>query len=66
MLNDDPSRVTGDIASMGIIVAALADWLPTVATALSVVWFMIRIYETDTVQKIFGIKKEKPDGAPKD
>lgn len=51
---------------MGIIIAAMADWLPVVATALSIVWFMIRIYETETVQKLFGIKKAKPDGTPKD
>ena len=49
-----------DVAS----VAAVGGWalglLPTIATLLTVVWMGIRIYETDTVQKLlYGKAKAK-------
>jgi hypothetical protein len=41
-----------DLASLSTILATLMGWLPHVAAALSIVWTGIRIYETDTVQKL--------------
>ncbi len=41
-----------DVGSLGIVAATLTEWLPAVASLLSVVWVTIRIYETDTVQKL--------------
>ncbi len=40
-----------DGVSVGVLVAALADALPILATALTVIWTGLRIYETATVQR---------------
>ena len=40
-----------DAISIGGILATLAGWLPAIAALLSIVWTLIRIYETKTVQK---------------
>ena len=44
----------GDILSLGVVVATLAQWLPSVAAGLSIVWTVIRIFETKTVQGLLG------------
>lgn len=41
-----------DAASIGTALAALAGWLPHLAAAASLVWSLIRIYETKTVQRL--------------
>ena len=43
-----------DAISIGGILATLAGWLPAIAALLSIVWTLIRIYETKTVQKWLG------------
>ena len=48
-----------DIASITTVVGALTDFLPHVATAFTVVWMGIRIWESDTVQYLFG-REPKP------
>lgn len=56
-----------DGVSVGAGVAALLGGvLPHVLTILSVVWMVIRIYETPTIQKMLGKNKELPhDQQPK-
>ncbi|MFZ6755749.1 hypothetical protein ACO0K9_00900 [Undibacterium sp. Ji50W] len=39
-----------DAISIGTIAATLAGWLPGMAALASLVWSLIRIYETKTVQ----------------
>lgn len=51
-----PFKSVLDGMSIGTIVATFLGWLPHVATLLSVIWVAIRIYETDTVQKLLGRK----------
>lgn len=49
------AKVAGDIVSAGIVVGALASWLPPIAALLTIVWTAIRIFETRTVQRLlFG------------
>ena len=50
----DTLKQCGDIASVAIVVATIADWLPAVAALLTVVWTAIRIWETRTVQGLLG------------
>lgn len=45
---------TVDAVSIGTVVATLAGWLPAVAALFTIVWTAIRIFETDTVQRLFG------------
>lgn len=46
-----------DWTSIGIAFGSLVQLLPSIAAALSVVWTVIRIYETRTVQKWLGRNK---------
>ena len=47
-------KAVGDLASVGIAVGTLANVLPAIAAALTIVWTVIRIYETQTVQRWLG------------
>jgi len=48
-----------DALSIMTVVGTLVQLLPAVAALFTIVWTGIRIYETDTVQKLLG--KEKPN-----
>ena len=52
-------KTVGDALSIVTVVGALVDVLPSVAAMFTIVWTGIRIYETDTVQKL--IKRFKRD-----
>ena len=52
-----------DALSIGTVVATLAGILPSIAAIFTIVWTVIRIYETDTVQKLLG-KKTFPKISP--
>lgn len=41
-----------DVAAASTAVLSLASWLPPTASILTIVWLGIRIYESDTVQKM--------------
>jgi hypothetical protein len=43
-----------DWTSIGIVLASLIQILPSIAAGLSIVWTLIRIYETKTVQRWLG------------
>jgi hypothetical protein len=43
-----------DWTSIGIALGTLMQILPSIAAALSILWSVIRIYETKTVQKWLG------------
>tara|TARA_R110000737_G_scaffold64663_1_gene92428 strand:- start:514 stop:699 length:186 start_codon:yes stop_codon:yes gene_type:complete len=46
-----------DLLSVVTVLGTLVDFLPAVAAAFTIVWTAIRIWETESVQKIFR-KKE--------
>ena len=45
-----------DGASILTVIGTLVEFLPAVSAILSIVWMSLRIYETDTVQKLLGKK----------
>ena len=47
-----------DAASLVTVLGTLVDFLPAVAAAFTIVWTLIRIWETETVQNIFRKKDE--------
>jgi hypothetical protein len=49
-MNLESAKQTGDLISLGVVFATIADWLPSVAALLTIVWTLIRIWETRTVQ----------------
>ncbi|WP_422058602.1 hypothetical protein [Sphingomonas sp.] len=55
-------KMSADITSVGIAVGTLAQVLPHIAALLTVIWTLIRIYETDTVQSLLGRKHGKGTG----
>ena len=48
-----------DWTSIGIALGTLMQILPSIAAALSIIWSLIRIYETKTVQG--WLKRNKPN-----
>ena len=50
------AKHVGDAASVITVVGTLAQILPSIAAIFTIVWSAIRIYETDTVQKLLGKK----------
>ena len=53
----DGMKHTIDVASIATVVGALVNFLPSIAALLTVLWTGIRIYETDTVQRLLRRKK---------
>jgi hypothetical protein len=56
---DEHVKQVGDALSIITVVGTLANLLPAIAAILTIVWTAIRIWETDTVQMIFGRKKDE-------
>ena len=56
---DEHVKQIGDALSIITVVGTLANLLPAIAAILTIVWTAIRIWETDTIQMIFGRKKDE-------
>ena len=41
-----------DVAAASTAVLSLAAWLPPTASLLTIVWMALRLYESETVQKL--------------
>jgi hypothetical protein len=50
-------KAAGDLVSIATLLGSLASLLPAMAALLTIIWTAIRIYETDTVQRLLGKKK---------
>jgi TctA family transporter len=48
-----------DAGAIGTTLGALLGWLPHIAAALSIVWTLIRIIETDTAKRLIQWVKER-------
>jgi hypothetical protein len=51
-------KAAADLLSIATLVGSLVSLLPAVAAVLTIIWTAIRIYETDTVQKLLGKNKD--------
>jgi hypothetical protein len=47
-----------DAISVFTVVGTLSDLLPPMAALVTIIWTGIRIYETDTVQRAIGRRKD--------
>lgn len=56
----------GDAVSLTVLVGYLLSALPTLAVLFTVIWTAIRIYETDTFQRLIsrGVKIGRNDDEP--
>lgn len=55
---DESTKDILDVAAGSTAVLTMAAWLPPAASLLTIVWLGIRIYESDTVQRIVHGKKK--------
>jgi hypothetical protein len=53
-----------DGLSVVTVVGTLVDMLPSVAALFTILWTGIRIWETDTMQRVFGRKNAEQDTSP--
>ena len=54
-LNEGTKHVL-DGVSLITVLGTLMEWLPAVAALLSIIWTLLRIYESKTVQGLLGKK----------
>lgn len=50
-MKDEAGKLIGDAASLTIVTGTLVNLLPSIAALFTIVWTLIRIYETKTVQR---------------
>jgi hypothetical protein len=53
-MHDHPIKHFIDWAAGTITVAALLSWIPHLTAVLAMAWWLIRIYETETVQRVIA------------
>lgn len=58
----ETAKTVTDAVSIVTVVGTLMEVLPAVAALFTIVWTGIRIFETDTVQRLLGRKKEESNG----
>jgi len=54
----DTAKSVVDVVSVATVVGTLVQLLPAVAALLTIAWTIIRIYETETVQKMLGKRND--------
>jgi len=57
---DETLKHVVDGLSVITVLGTLVEMLPSIAAIFTIVWTGIRIYETDTVQRLFGRKGKQP------
>jgi hypothetical protein len=59
---DEHLKQTLDIVSITTVFGTLMGILPSIAALLSIIWSVVRLYETDTVQKLLRKYKDDSNG----
>jgi FtsH-binding integral membrane protein len=54
----ETAKTAGDALSIVTVVGTLAEVLPALAALFTIIWTGLRIYETDTIQKLLGKDKD--------
>ncbi len=54
---EEEAKTVMDSLAVGGTVATLAGWLPSVASLFTIIWLSLRIWESETVKKLF--KRDK-------
>jgi hypothetical protein len=52
-----------DAGALGTGLLALVGYLPEISALLTILWMAIRIYETDTVQRLLGRRRRRASDA---
>ena len=62
---DESTKHLIDLSAIFTAVGTMLAWLPHVASLFTIIWMAIRIWETKTVQKLFGKKEVIEDEGAK-
>lgn len=65
-MNDHTNEVTKNLLdglSVVTVVGTLVDMLPSFAALFTIIWTGIRIWETDTIQKLLGFKDAEQESS---
>ena len=62
---DESTKHLIDLSAIFTAVGTMLAWLPHVASLFTIIWMAIRIWETNTVQKLFGKKEVIEDEGAK-
>jgi len=54
-----------DAIAVGSIIGTIVGWLPAIASVLSIIWFCIQIYESDTFKNFCEWIVRQLRGGPK-
>tara|TARA_R110000744_G_scaffold104784_1_gene200502 strand:- start:1141 stop:1314 length:174 start_codon:yes stop_codon:yes gene_type:complete len=57
MVMEESVKETVDIVAASTGIMSLVAWLPPTASLFTIVWLGIRIYESETIQKMIGKDK---------
>ncbi len=49
----------GNVASAGVIVSTMLSWLPQIAAIVALIWYIIQIYESPTLQRWFYTRRTR-------
>lgn len=63
---DEATKQILDAGAVATFVAAIIGALPSIATAFTIVWLGLRIYESETVQRLLGRRPPDWKGGGKD
>jgi len=55
-MDNSAGKEVMDVAAASTGILSLAAWLPPTASLFTIIWLGLRIYESDTVQKLLGNK----------
>lgn len=55
-------KQTGDVISVGVWISAIMGVIPSLAAVLSLIWVVLRIYETKAVQDFIAWIRRKKNG----
>ena len=54
----EEAKAAIDVVAVTTTVSTLMGWIPAVAAAFSIIWTVIRIFETKTIQNLIHKKKD--------
>ena len=54
MVMEEEAKQVVDVAAGGVTLGAYFAWIPEATAIASLVWVLLRIWETETVKKLFG------------
>ena len=56
MIENEGLKHAADGLSIGVMVGTLANVLPSIAALMTIIWTLIRIWETETCKRLTGRK----------